>query len=82
MSDRAQLERMIDEALRELGLDCRPFTLFAPQDQAHLWCVDFSDHAAPQFERTFQVCVEWMDESTYDSVKAELKSKLASRVSS
>ena len=79
MSDRVQMQQLIDEALRELDLDYRPATLFEPRDQASMWCVDFFDHAAPQFERTYQMCVQWSKGSTFDTVKADLKAKLASR---
>ena len=79
MSDRAQMQRLIDEALRELDLDVRPAALFEALDQPGTWCIDFFDHAAPQFERTFQVSVEWPERSTHESVKADLKAKLASR---
>jgi hypothetical protein len=79
MSDRTEMQKIVEEALRELDLDYRPATLFEPSDQPSTWCVDFFDYGAPQFERTFQVCVEWAEGSSSDSVKAELKAKLSSR---
>ena len=79
MLDRVGMQQMINEALQELDLDYRPAALFEPRDQHSMWCVDLLDYAAPQFERTFQVCVEWTDASTYDSLKADLKAKLASK---
>ena len=80
MLDRGRMQQMISEILHELDVDYRPASLFEPRDQLSTWCVDFIDDAAPQFERTFQVCVEWREGSTEDSVRAELKAKLASRI--
>jgi len=80
MFDRARMQQMIGDILRELDVDYRPASLFEPRDRRATWCVDFIDEAAPQFERTFQVCVEWGEGSTEESVRAELKAKLAARI--
>ena len=73
MSNKAEMMRLVNEALQELGLALRVFSIDAVQDKAHVWCINFfSDDGGPRFEIT----VAWV---TNESVKEDLKQKLRAK---
>jgi hypothetical protein len=77
-TDREMMEKMVAEALAELGLDYQLQALFEPRNEVYVWCADLFDSSAPKGERAFQVWVQLHQPtgSAYDSVKAELKQKI------
>jgi hypothetical protein len=76
MSSRAEMEKMVSEALDELGFTFRVMSLWEVQNQPYMWCIDF---IAPDDGKLFQIRVQWELGSTYESVKNALKAKLSDR---
>jgi hypothetical protein len=73
------IEKMGREALAETGLAYELFHVFTPRLEAQVWCFDFIDPSAqhsPPHRTIFGLCVAWESDSTYDSVKNELKGRL------
>ncbi len=76
MSDRAEMERLVNEALKELGLPQQVFSIEDVRDQAHVWCINFSDGSRLKGGQIFEITLAWDLDSTYESVKEDLKQKL------
>ncbi len=80
MSEQDEMERMANEVLVETGLRLLVTRVVAPQQQAHTWCISFSDPKRISGRGTFDVTVSWRLGSTYMTVKQDLKQQLQARV--
>ncbi len=80
MSEQDEMERMAQEVLLETGLRLQVFRVFAPQNQAHAWCVNFTDPKRISGKQTFEITINWHLGSTYLTVKQDLKKQLQARV--
>ena len=80
MSEQDEMERMANEVLRETGLRLLVFSVEAPQQQAHTWCITFSDPKRLSGRGTFDITVRWLLGSTYLTVKQDLQQQLEAMV--
>ena len=79
MFNSSTMSRMLDEVIRDHDLPSQPSRIFEPADKSWTWCAEFADPQAEETGRIFQVCVQWPDGSTYESVKADLARQLLAR---
>ena len=80
MSEQDEMERMANEVLRETGLRLLVTRVVAPRQQAHTWCISFSDPKRISGRGMFDIIVIWRLGSTYVTVKEDLKRQLQAMV--
>ena len=71
MSDRAEMQRMAEEVVSQLGKSWHVMSIHETPNRAYEWCVAFTGPNSP----ALPVCVSWGIESTYITVKSELRVK-------